>query len=101
MLNFSKNIRVEGIKHIIQKMWSNLSTTILHIMKRPRNMLSNQEFLDKVLTSFKVFISIGTSRSTAKLKPLHGAIAADIAERLGDVYKVYSQGFAKGKEKQI
>lgn len=64
-------------------------------------MLSNQEFLDKVLTSFKEFISIGTSRSTAKLKPLHGAIAADIAERLGDGYKVYSQGFAKGKEKQI
>lgn len=64
-------------------------------------MLSNQEFLDKVLTSFKEFISIGTSRSTAKLKPLHGAIAADIAERLGNGYKVYSQGFAKDKEKQI
>lgn len=64
-------------------------------------MLSNQEFLDKVLISFKKFISSGTSRSTAKLKPLHGAIAADIAERLGDGYKVYSQGFAKGKEKQI
>ena len=92
---------MEGIIHIIQKMWSNLSTTILHIMKRPRNMLSNQEFLDKVLISFKEFISSGTSRSTAKLKPLHGAIAADIAERLGDGYKVYSQGFGDGKEKKI
>ena len=64
-------------------------------------MLSNQQFLDKVLASFKEFINIGTSRSTAKLKPLHGAIAADIAERLGDGYKVYSQGFGDGKEKKI
>lgn len=64
-------------------------------------MLSNKQFLDKILTSFKEFISSGTSRSTAKLKPLHGAIAADIAERLGDGYKVYSQGFGKGKEKKI
>lgn len=64
-------------------------------------MLSNQQFLDKVLVSFKEFISIGTSRSTAKLKPLHGAIAADIAEYLGDDYKVYSQGFGDGKEKKI
>lgn len=64
-------------------------------------MLSNKQFLDKVLISFKEFISSGTSRSTAKLKPLHGAIAADIAERLGDGYKVYSQGFGDGKEKEI
>ncbi len=64
-------------------------------------MLSNQQFLDKVLTSFKEFISRGTSRSTAKLKPLHGAIAADIAARLGNGYKVYSQGFGNGKEKKI
>lgn len=64
-------------------------------------MLSNQQFLDKVLISFKEFISRGTSRSTAKLKPLHGAIAADIAECLGDGYKIYSQGYANGKEKQI
>ena len=64
-------------------------------------MLSNQQFLDKVLTSFKEFISSGTSHSTAKLKPLHGAIATDIAERLGKNYKVWSQGYAKGKEKQI
>ena len=64
-------------------------------------MLSNQLFLDKVLTSFKEFISCGTSRSTAKLKPLHGAIATDIAEQLGDKYKVWSQGYGKGKEKKI
>lgn len=64
-------------------------------------MLSNHLFLDKILTSFKEFISKGTSRSTAKLKPLHGAIAADIAERLGDHYHIYSQGYGDGKEKKI
>lgn len=64
-------------------------------------MLSNQQFLDKVLNSFKEFINCGTSRSTAKLKPLHGAIAADIAERLGSDYKVWSQGYAEGEERKI
>lgn len=64
-------------------------------------MLSNKQFLDKVLTSFKEFINSGTSRSTAKLKPLHGAIAADIAERLGNGYKIYSQGFGEDREKKI
>ncbi len=64
-------------------------------------MLSNKQFLEKILISFKEFISSGTSRSTAKLKPLHGAIAADISERLGNDYKVYSQGFGDGKEKKI
>ncbi len=64
-------------------------------------MLSNQQFLDKVLISFKEFIKSGTSRSTAKLKPLHGAIASDIAERLGEGYKVNSQGYKDGKEKKI
>ncbi len=64
-------------------------------------MFSNKQFLDRILISFKEFISSGTSRSTAKLKPLHGAIATDIAERLGNGYKVYSQGFGNGKEKKI
>lgn len=64
-------------------------------------MLSNQQFLDKILTSFKEFISCGTSRSTAKLKPLHGAIALDISTLLGDNYKVYSQGFGDGRERKI
>lgn len=64
-------------------------------------MLSNQLFLDKVLNSFKEFISSGTSRSTAKLKPLHGAIASDISSKLGAKYKVWSQGYEEGKEKKI
>lgn len=49
--------------------------------------MTNQEFLNKVLLSFDSFIQIGTSRSTAKLKPLHGAIANDIHQRLGSEEK--------------
>ena len=64
-------------------------------------MQSNQQFLDIILTSFKEFINRGTSRSTAKLKPLHGAIATDIAQLLGDNYKVWSQGYGDDKEKSI
>ncbi len=41
---------------------------------------------------------MGTSRSTGKLKPLHGAIAQDIAERLGEKYQVFSQGYKEGRE---
>lgn len=39
----------------------------------------------------------GTSRSTAKLKPLHGAIARDLAARLPE-YTIKSQGYNDGKE---
>lgn len=64
-------------------------------------MLTNQAFLDKILESFKSFVSIGTSRSTAKLKPLHGAIAQDIADRLGVNYQIMSQGYGEGREASI
>ncbi len=64
-------------------------------------MLSNQDFLYNVQASFNEFINCGTSRSTAKLKPLHGAIAADIAKRLGSGYKVWAQGYGLDKEKKI
>ena len=64
-------------------------------------MLSNDQFLEKIQTSFKEFIKYKTSRSTAKLKPLHGAIAQDIAERLGNEYKIWSQGYAEDKELKI
>lgn len=64
-------------------------------------MLTNQAFLEKILDAFKSFIATGTSRSTAKLKPLHGAIAQDIANRLGADYIVMSQGFGNGKEARI
>lgn len=64
-------------------------------------MLSNYQFLEKIQTSFKEFIKCKTSRSTAKLKPLHGAIAQDIAKRLGDEYKIWSQGYGEDKEIKI
>lgn len=64
-------------------------------------MLTNQLFLGSILNSFKSFIQIGTSRSTAKLKPLHGAIAEDLAQRLGDAYIIKSQGYGDDSEAVI
>ena len=51
--------------------------------------------------SFGEFIESGTSRSTAKLKPLHGAIARDIAAKLGHGYSVMAQGYGDDKEADI
>lgn len=59
------------------------------------------EFLKVVSNSFNAFLDSGTSRSTAKLKPLHGAIAKDLAQRLGNGYEVLSQGYAESKEGTI
>lgn len=64
-------------------------------------MLTNKKFLTKILDSFKSFIESGTSRSTSKLKPLHGAIATDLAAVLGDAYEIKSLGYAEDKESQI
>lgn len=63
--------------------------------------MTNQEFLNKILLSFDSFIEIGTSRSTAKLKPLHGAIARDLSEKLGSDYIIKSQGYGDDKEGKI
>lgn len=60
--------------------------------------LNNADFLHVISDSFGAFLYKGTSRSTDKLKPLHGAIARDIAQRLGDGYDVWSQGFLHDKE---
>ena len=51
--------------------------------------------------SFRAFIASGTSRSTQKLLPLHGAIAKDMHARLGAGYGILSQGFGEGKEGKI
>lgn len=51
-----------------------------------------------VTESFSCFLNKGTSRSNEKLKPLHGAIASDIAQRLGPDYTVLSQGYMSGRE---
>lgn len=60
--------------------------------------MTNPEFLKAISNSFNAFLNIGSSRSTEKLKPLHGAIAADIALRLGAGYSVKAQGYKDGKE---
>ena len=39
--------------------------------------MTNEEFLKTIKKSFKAYIDAGTSRSTAKLKNLHGNIAQD------------------------
>ncbi len=64
-------------------------------------MLNNQTFLQAINDSFNEFLQSGTSRSTAKLKPLHGAIARDLAERLSSDYQICSQGYGKGKEAKM
>ena len=63
--------------------------------------LTNAEFLKVISNSFCRFLQKGTSRSTDKLKPLHGAIARDLHRRLGDGYGIISQGYGIDKEAQI
>lgn len=62
---------------------------------------TNQDFLTILSDSFREFLISGTSRSTAKLKPLHGAIAKDLAERLGKEFTICSQGYGDDKEAEI
>ena len=64
-------------------------------------MHTNTEFLHIISESFHDFLKSGTSRSTAKLKKLHGAIAKDLHERLGNEYQVWSQGYLYEKENFI
>lgn len=62
--------------------------------------MNNQEFLEILKGSFQKFLTTG-SRSNEKLKILHGAVAQDLSERLGDEYKVKSLGFGNNKEGKI
>ncbi len=64
-------------------------------------MMTNADFLSAVRQSFAEFVYSGTSRSTKKLVPLHGSIARDIHERLGNGYGILSQGFESGREGSI
>lgn len=61
----------------------------------------NQQFLKVISTSFNQFINVGTSRSPIKLKPLHGAIAEDLAKLLGSDFTVCAQGYDDNKEGTI
>jgi hypothetical protein len=60
--------------------------------------MNNQAFLTAIKQSFSSFIASGTSRSTQKLKPLHGAIAKDLKLKLGQDYTIKSQGIGDDKE---
>ena len=63
--------------------------------------MNNSQFLAILKESFITYLQTG-ARSNKKLCILHGAISADLQERLNDNnYKVYSLGFETGKEKKI
>lgn len=64
-------------------------------------MLTNAGFLNVIRKSFETYLSIDTSRSTAKLKNLHGAIASDLQEVLGEEYTIQSQGYGNDSEGKI
>ena len=54
--------------------------------------MNNQEFLGIVKKSFNKYLETG-SRSNEKLKILHGAIAEDLKNKLGDGYIIHSLGY--------
>ena len=64
-------------------------------------MMTNEEFLGVVKKSFATYLSVGTSRSTAKLKTLHGHIATDLETLLGKDFTIKSQGYGNDKEGSI
>lgn len=59
--------------------------------------MNNEEFLEKVKESFYKYLETG-SRSNEKLKILHGAIAKDLKQRLGNDYTLHSLGYGNDKE---
>jgi len=63
--------------------------------------MTNEEFLEVIRTSFATYLSVGTSRSTAKLKSLHGHIATDLENLLGKDFTIKSQGYGNDKEGSI
>lgn len=64
-------------------------------------MMTNEDFLIAIKKSFATYLAVGTSRSTAKLKSLHGCIANDISELLGEGFTIRSQGYGDDKEGSI
>lgn len=52
--------------------------------------MTNDEFLQVIKKSFGVYLDVRTSRSTAKLKPLHGSIAKDLQQKFGSEFTVHS-----------
>ena len=64
-------------------------------------MMTNEDFLEVIKDSFHTYLRVGTSRSTAKLKTLHGHIATDLAEKFGAGFSIHSQGWGNDKEGSI
>lgn len=64
-------------------------------------MMTNDDFLRVIKESFATYLAVGTSRSTAKLKTLHGHIASDLEELLGEGFSIRSQGYGNDKEGSI
>ena len=62
--------------------------------------MNNTEFLAKTKESFYKYLKTGP-RSNEKLKVLHGAIAKDLKERLGEEYEVHSLGYGNSKEENM
>lgn len=62
--------------------------------------MNDAQFLETLSKSFQAFLTTH-SRSNAKLKILHGAIAEHIKKQLGDEYNIQSLGFQDGKEGKI
>lgn len=63
--------------------------------------MTNEEFLESIRESFRTYLQVGTSRSTAKLKSLHGRIALDLEALYGEDFTIYSQGYGDDKESRI
>ena len=62
--------------------------------------MNNEEFLSLIGDSFKKYLYTG-SRSNEKLKILHGGIAKDLQNRLGNDYRICSLGIGNGKEVKL
>jgi len=62
--------------------------------------MNNEIFLKVIGKSFLKFLET-SARSNKKLEILHGAIAEDIKNRLGDEYTVSSLGLGEGKEAKM
>ena len=62
--------------------------------------MNNQQFLEVLKNSFVKFLETH-SRSNEKLKILHGSIAYDLSERLGNDYEIKSLGYGTQSEGKI
>lgn len=62
--------------------------------------MTNEGLLTVLKEAYQVYLRTG-ARSNQKLTVLHGAIAEDLSDRLGEEFRVKALGFEEGKESQI